>query len=189
VADLYALLEVEPTATQEGLKRSYRRLARELHPDANPGDAAAEARFKEVSQAYEILSDPRAPGELRPLRRRPDGRSGCRPVPSKISSTSSSARWGAWGEWVTPSAAQAGPDAEVVLDLTLDEAAFGVTRDVSVNVPVRCEECDGYGTAPGTSASTCSECQGTGEVRRVRDSLLGQMVMASPCHRCPVRVS
>ena len=79
---------------------------------------------------------------------------------------------------------QPGPDAEVSIDITLEEAAFGAAREVTVTLPQRCATCDGSGCAPGTSPITCEECQGSGEVRRVRNSILGQMVTSQTCPRC-----
>ncbi len=79
---------------------------------------------------------------------------------------------------------QPGPDAEISLDITLDDAAFGATKEVTVTLAHRCTTCDGSGCAPGTSPTTCLECAGQGVVQRVRNSILGQMVTTSPCTRC-----
>ena len=79
---------------------------------------------------------------------------------------------------------QPGPDAELSVDITLDEAAFGATHEINVTLAQRCTTCDGSGCAPGTSPVTCVECAGLGEVRRVRNSILGQMVTSMPCSRC-----
>jgi molecular chaperone DnaJ len=180
--DLYKILEVEPSASPDELKKSYRRLARQHHPDANPGDPAAEASFKEVSQAYEILSDPErranydrfgsdaGPGN-------PFGAGSVQDIFDMFFGNISGRTQGRRGP-------QAGPDAEVTVDITLDDAAFGATHEVSVTLPQRCSTCDGSGCAPGTSPVTCVECAGMGEVRRVRNSILGQMVTSSPCPRC-----
>ncbi len=183
--DYYELLEVSRTATAEEIKRSFRRLARELHPDANPGDTEAEARFREVAVAYETLSDPdrrqhydrygpdaNAMGQAgfggglgdlfdaffggNPFGGDPRGRSG--PAP--------------------------GPDLEAVIDLSFEEAVFGTQAPVSVNSAVPCDDCEATGAAPGSSSSTCGECGGMGQVQRVRQSLLGQMVTTSVCPRC-----
>ncbi len=79
---------------------------------------------------------------------------------------------------------QPGPDAEVSVEITLEEAAFGATREVTLTLPKRCSTCDGSGCAPGTAPVSCEECNGTGEVRRVRNSILGQMVTSQTCPRC-----
>ena len=181
--DLYAILEVEPTATQEDLKKSYRRLARQLHPDANPGDHEADARFKEVSQAYEILSDPDRRANYD--RFGSDVGAGGNPFGAgSVQDIFDMFFGGMGGHAQQRRGPQPGPDAEISLEISLDEAAFGATREVTVNLPHRCTSCDGSGCAPGTSPVRCEECSGTGEVRRVRNSILGQMVTSMPCSRC-----
>lgn len=180
--DLYALLGVSSGASADEIKRSYRRLARELHPDANPGDPSTEAKFKEVSQAYEILSDPE--------RRENYDRFGTAGFEGGFAPGSVQdifdMFFGSMGNQGSPRrrGPQSGPDAELVVDITLEDAAFGVTRDVDVTLPVRCETCDGRGSAEGTLPFACDECHGTGEVRRVRNSFLGQMMTTSTCALC-----
>jgi molecular chaperone DnaJ len=181
--DLYAILEVEPNASQEDLKRSYRRLARQLHPDANPGDPAAEARFKEVSQAYEILSDPDRRANYD--RFGSDVGAGGSPFGAGSVQDIFDMFFGGMGGRTAPRRGpQPGPDAEISLDITLDDAAFGASHEVTVTLPHRCETCEGTGCAEGTSPIRCEECDGVGEVRRVRNSILGQMVTSMPCSRC-----
>ncbi len=181
--DLYELLGVERNASTDDLKRAYRKLARELHPDANPDDPAAEARFKEVSQAYEILSDPDRRANYDRFGSEDSFAGGFQPgsVQDIFDIFFGGMSGGGGARRAGP---QPGPDAEVVVDLSLDDAAFGVTRDVSVNVLVACQDCSGSGAAAGTSATRCEECSGSGQVRRVRNSILGQMVTATPCPVC-----
>ncbi len=190
--DLYGLLGVSPAATDDEIKRAYRKKARELHPDANPGDAAAEAKFKEVSLAYEVLRDPE--------RRNRYDRFG----PEGVFGQGAGAPGAGFGfeggigdlfeAFFGGMGASAGrprrrgpvpgADAEVSLNLTLVEAAFGDRKDLSVRLPVTCDTCSGSGAEPGTLVLACPECQGTGELRRVRQSLLGQVVTAVACGRC-----
>ena len=180
--DLYALLGVSSDVSTDDLKKAYRQLARELHPDANPGDAAAEARFKEVSQAYEILSDAERRANYDRF-----GSTGFEGgfAPGSVQDIFD-LFFGGFGNQAQSRrrGPQPGPDAEVVLEVTLEEAAFGATRELPVTLPVRCESCAGAGSAPGTSVSRCEQCQGAGEVRRVRNSFLGQMVTSTPCPVC-----
>jgi molecular chaperone DnaJ len=182
--DYYDVLAVSRDASQDDIKRAYRQLARQLHPDANPGDPAAEARFKEVSIAYETLCDPEK-------RRRydtfgPDG-AGASPFGTggfgDLFDMFFGGNGGGFGGG-GPSGPPPGVDLEVVVDLAFEDAVFGAQAPVSVRTAVPCEVCEASGAAPGTSPSTCPDCRGAGQVRRVRQSILGQMVTAGQCPRC-----
>jgi molecular chaperone DnaJ len=184
-ADYYALLGVAPDASDDDIKRAYRRMARELHPDSTGGDAPAEARFKEVTRAYEVLRDPAR--RARYDRFGPDGVDG--PVAGAGDMFGSGlgdlfdAFFGGGGARRRGGPVR-GNDAEMVIELSFREAVFGVTRDITTELPVACATCEGSGARQGTTAVTCPECQGAGEQRRVRQSILGQVVTAVPCRRC-----
>ncbi|MGH9169831.1 MAG: molecular chaperone DnaJ [Acidimicrobiales bacterium] len=190
--DYYELLGVGKNASEDDLKRAYRSLARELHPDTNNGNPQAEARFKEVTLAYETLRDPER-------RRRYDmfgpeavrgsgagGGGGDFGFTSNIGDIFDAFFGGGGGGFGAPSraATRRGSDAEVIVDLTLEEAAFGAAREVSLRLPVPCPTCEGSGARTGTFPTSCSECRGSGQVQRVRQSFLGQMVTATVCGRC-----
>jgi molecular chaperone DnaJ len=184
-ADYYALLGVNPDSSDDEIKRAYRNLARELHPDSTGGDQHAEARFKEVSQAYEVLRDPE--------RRARYDRFGAEGVDAQAGDPFFGAGLGglfdaffggAMGGTVRRSGPMRGSDAEVLLRLTLEDVVFGVEHDVSVDLPIACETCAGSGARAGTTAIRCPDCDGSGEVRRMRKSILGQVVTAAPCRRC-----
>jgi molecular chaperone DnaJ len=189
--DFYELLAVGRDATDDEIKRSYRKLARELHPDANPGNAEAEERFKQVSLAYEVLRDPER-------RRRydlygPDALrgAGAGPGPDPFADFTSafSDIFEAFFGGGTTTRRRAGgmvrgSDMEVAVDLGFEDAVFGTQSTVKLRAPVSCGACDASGAAPGTEPQMCTLCGGTGELRRVRQSLLGQVVTASPCHQC-----
>ncbi len=184
--DYYELLGVSPDADDDTIKRAYRRLARELHPDANPDDAEAHERFKEVTLAYETLRDP-------DRRRRYDrfGPEGARGGGDPFAGAGFGfgdifdAFFGGSGFGRSRGGGPPpGQDMELALDLDFEDAVFGVRREITLRAPVTCGTCEGSGARPGTFPSRCSTCSGTGEVRRVRQSILGQMVTASPCPRC-----
>jgi molecular chaperone DnaJ len=195
-ADYYDLLGVPRGASPDDIKKAYRRRARELHPDANPGDAAAEEKFKQVAKAYEVLSDPDA--RARYDRFGEAGNSGAGgPNINDIFGAGGGlgdlfdaffggggGGGGPFGGGRGPSGPPRGQDLEVVADLSLEQAVFGAQVPVSVRTAIRCDDCDGTGAAEGTKAVTCSECNGRGQVQRVRQSLLGQMVTTSACPRC-----
>ncbi|HUY23583.1 MAG TPA: molecular chaperone DnaJ [Acidimicrobiales bacterium] len=186
-ADFYALLEVGPQATEDEIKRAYRRKARELHPDRTGGDAVAEARFKEVTRAYEVLRDPER--RARYDRFGPDGVDG--PVPGAgdmfgggLGDLFDAFFGGAAGGPRRRGGPVRGDDAELVVELDFREAVFGAKRQLTLNTLAACATCDGHGARTGTTATSCPECQGSGELRRVRQSILGQVVTAVPCRRC-----
>ena len=187
--DLYATLGVARTATGDEIKKAYRRLAREHHPDANPGDPESAARFKEVSRAYEVLSDP-------DRRQRydtfgtdsPGGGGGGDPFGGAGLGDIFDAFFGGAGGGFGGGGRRAGPpqggDVEVVVDLAFEQAVFGAKTPVTATMPAPCDTCEATGAAPGTSPSTCGTCGGAGQVRQVRQSMLGQMVTARPCPAC-----
>ena len=187
--DYYATLGVGRDATPEELKRAYRRLARELHPDVNP-DEGAQSRFKEVTIAYEVLSDPEK-RRIVDLGGDPLGQGagtagnpfagfgGFGDVFEAFFGGAGGSRGGARRSRVRP-----GADALLQMSLTLEEAAFGVRRELNVETAVVCEKCHGSGCAPGTSPRTCASCGGTGEMQSVQRSFLGQVVTTRACVAC-----
>jgi molecular chaperone DnaJ len=182
-SDLYAILEVSRDCTQEELKKSYRRLARQYHPDTSPGDASAEAHFKEVSQAYEILSDPERRANYD--RFGSDVGAGGNPFGGgSVQDIFDMFFGGLGGHQQQRRGPQPGPDAEISLNITFDDAAFGATHEVTVTLRSAARPATDRGARPGTSPVPCVECAGLGEVRRVRNSILGQMVTSMPCSRC-----
>ena len=189
MTDFYELLEVPRDASAEQIKKAYRRLARESHPDANPGDSTAEHRFKELASAYEVLSDPEKRnsydryGEAGPNGGDPfGGGEGLGDLFDAFFGGGGGSPFGGGGRRST--GPPRGPDLEVAVTLKFADAVFGTGSDVTVRTAVHCEVCEASGAAPGTHAIQCTECGGAGEVRAVRNTLLGQMMSTSACQRC-----
>jgi molecular chaperone DnaJ len=179
LADHYEVLGVDRTASTDEIKKAYRRLARELHPDVNPGADASE-RFKLVTHAYDVLSDPnsRQQYDLGPQATFSGaGFSGFGDIFETF--------FGAGGANAGPrSRRERGQDALVRVEVELDEVIFGTRRDIEVNTAVLCDTCGGSCAAPGTSAVTCDICHGTGQISRSVRSLLGNVMTSSPCGTC-----
>ncbi len=201
--DYYEILGVDRSADAAGVKRAYRKLALENHPDRNPGDKAAEERFKEATQAYEVLSDdqkrnrydrfghagvdPNMAGfgggfgaggfDLSDALRRFMEDFGAGGAFGDIFGGMGGARGGA-------SRVQKGSDLQIKLKLTLDEIAKGVPKKIKVARLDTCGECQGTGSRKGTPPATCSTCNGQGQVRQVQRTVFGQFVNVGPCPAC-----
>ena len=187
-SDYYAALGVRRDASQEEIKKAYRRLARELHPDVNP-DPQTQERFKEITQAYEVLSDTEK-RQMYDLGADPFAPTGGGAGPGGFAagfpfSDIMDAFFGAGAGARGPrSRARRGRNATLRVELDLAECAFGTTRELVVNTAVVCPTCSGEGTAPGTHPETCEVCGGRGEVSQVTRSFLGQVMTTRPCPRC-----
>ncbi|MGA1051172.1 MAG: molecular chaperone DnaJ [Ilumatobacteraceae bacterium] len=191
-ADFYSLLGVSRTATAEEIKKAYRKKARQLHPDANPDDPEAAEQFKELSKAYAVLSDDQQRARYDQFGEAGVGGSA---GPSfddlfgggglgDIFDAFFGGGGGPFGGRRGPSGPPRGQDMEVTTDISFEQAVFGAQIPVELKLPARCDECDGTGAGSGTQPVPCSDCGGSGQVRRVRQSVLGQMVSTSPCSRC-----
>ena len=188
--DYYAILGVPRGASAEQIKRAYRKLARELHPDVNP-DAQAQQRFQDVTAAYEVLTDPQK-RQIVDLGGDPlePGRGGAGGDPfsgfgfGDIMDAFFGATGGPGGRRGPRSRVQSGSDALIRLQLTLEECAGGASRELTVDTAVLCGDCNGSGCAPGTGPQTCDTCGGAGEVQNVQRSFLGQVVTSRPCPVC-----
>lgn len=183
MADHYEVLGVARDASQDEIKKAYRRLARQLHPDVNPGDEAAE-KFKLVTHAYDVLSDQES-------RRRYDtggdqngGFGGGFGGFGDIFETFFGAGGGGGRSARPRSRRERGQDALVRVTLDLGDVVFGAHRDIEVDTAVLCETCQGSCCQPGTSPVTCDICGGSGHVQRQVRSLLGNVITTQPCGTC-----
>ncbi|HET8659115.1 MAG TPA: molecular chaperone DnaJ [Micromonosporaceae bacterium] len=183
--DYYAILGVRRDASAEHIKRAYRKLARQYHPDVNP-DPAAQEKFKDINAAYEVLSDP-AKREIVDLGGDPLAPSGAGPGPGGPFvgfQDIMDAFFGTASARGPRPRMRPGADAILRLDLDLHETAFGVEAPITVDTAVLCTTCTGAGTAAGTHPTTCDVCGGRGEVQAVQRTFLGQVVSSRPCAAC-----
>jgi molecular chaperone DnaJ len=199
--DYYEVLGVAKTATKDEIKKSYRKIAMQNHPDRNPDNKEAEERFKEATEAYEVLSDDEKRARydrygFSGMREGQDfhGYSNINDIFSHFSdifggssifddffgNTSQRGRGGNRRRGTgTP-----GSDLKVTLKLTLEEIAGGTTKKIKIKKYVKCDSCSGSGSDSGSSLKTCTACNGTGEVRTVSRSVFGQFVNISTCTNC-----
>jgi molecular chaperone DnaJ len=187
--DYYEVLGVPKNASKDDIKKSFRTLARKYHPDVSK-EADAEARFKEINEAYEVLSDDEK-------RARYDrfghagvsgaggfngtGFSGFEEIFEEFFNSFGGARQAGGTRRRGP---RPGADRRVDVTISFEEAVFGAEQDIEFDRLEMCETCDGSGAEPGTSPVTCPQCSGTGEVRQVQQTFLGSMVRVAPCPRC-----
>ena len=186
--DYYASLGVRRDADGDEIKKAYRRLARELHPDVNP-DPQVQERFKEINQAYEVLSDPekRQMYDLGADPFAPGGGAGgfgAGAAGFPFSDIMDAFFGGGAAARGPRSRARRGRNATLRVELDLSECAFGTTRDLTIDTAVVCPTCSGEGSAPGTHPVTCDVCHGRGEVNQVTRSFLGQVMTSRPCPGC-----
>jgi len=182
--DYYEVLGVARGAGPEELKRAYRKLAMQYHPDRNNGDKAAEERFKEVGEAYAVLSDPERRQRYDSFGHAAEG------MPDFGFSFDSAFDLfdmffgGQQGRRRSRSGPQHGSDLRMTLDVSFEEAVFGGTRSIDVPRAGTCTECNGSGARPGTQAIQCATCGGAGQVRRTMQTVFGQMASVATCPRC-----
>jgi len=184
--DLYALLGVTREADADAIKKAYRKLARQYHPDVNP-DPATQEMFKEVSRAYEVLSDPQKRASY-DRGGDPFGGAAGFGQGAGFSFTDIMDAFfggGAATQGRGPRArVRRGQDALIRVEIELAEAAFGVTRELKVDTAVVCGTCTGSGASPGSQPVPCETCRGVGEVAHVQRSFLGEVRTLRPCAAC-----
>jgi molecular chaperone DnaJ len=201
--DYYEVLGVSKTATAEEIKKAYRTLARKYHPDLNKNNPAAAEKFKEVSEAYSVLSDETKRGQYDQFGHAafenggagggPGGFGGFGgggfggfqnggPGMEDIFDMFFGGQGGRGGH--RSNGPQRGADLRYDLDLSFEEAAFGVEKEISIYRDEQCTRCNGSGAEPGSKVETCPECHGTGEIRFVQNTMFGQMQSVRPCSKC-----
>lgn len=189
--DYYEVLGVDKSASGDEIKKAYRKLAKKYHPDLNPDDKeGAEAKFKEATEAYEVLSDENKKRQYDQF-----GHAAFDQSAGGYSSAgfdgfdmgdifSSFFGGGFSGQRQNPNAPQRGRDIVYNIDLTFEEACFGTEREITINHLEKCDECNGSGAAKGSSPSTCPTCHGTGQVKTVQRTPLGSFQSVRTCSSC-----
>lgn len=191
----YDILGVSKTATDEEIKTAYRKLAKKYHPDLNPGDKEAEAKFKEINQAFEVLGDStkRKNYDMYGSENGQAGFSGFGTGGFENFSSnfggfedifSSFFGGGFTGRNSNPNARTRGADIQVSMKLSFVEAAFGCEKTINITRNETCEECHGTGAKNGSEYETCKTCGGMGKVRVTQNSLFGKMVTEQVCPDC-----
>ena len=187
-SDYYELLGVTRTASDAELKRAFRALARELHPDVS-AEPDAERRFRDVAEAFEVLSDPERRATYDRFGKAGLARGGFEPVFADFGSLSDvfAAFFGddlLGGAGARQNRSRRGGDVQAVVEIELEEAFTGAAVSVPLDVALPCERCDSSGAEPGTSARTCPTCSGSGAVRSVSQNIFGQFVQQRACPEC-----
>lgn len=195
--DFYEVLGISKGASDEEIKKAYRKMAKKYHPDLNKGDATAEQMFKDVNEAYSVLSDPQKKARYDQF-----GHAGVDPsygaggaggsgfggfggMDFDVSDIFSSFFGGGFGGGASRrNTPIQGEDREVRVNLTFEEAVFGCSKDIKFNRIEKCEDCGGTGAAKGTKPETCSNCSGTGQVRVQQRTPFGVMQTQRPCDKC-----
>jgi molecular chaperone DnaJ len=193
MADFYAVLGVAPNASDEDVKKAYRKLAMTYHPDRNGGSKEAEEKFKEITEAYDVLRDPqkRAMYDRYGESALRGGAGGFHHVDLSEALGIFMRDFGAFagldemfGAARRGGSVRAGADIKVTVALTLREVASGVDKGVTLKLLDPCDRCAGAGAEPGTKPRVCATCAGSGEVRRAQRSFFGQFVSVAPCPTC-----
>ena len=192
--DYYEVLGISKGASEEEIKKAYKKLARKYHPDMNPGDKEAEEKFKEVNEANEILSDPEKKARYDQF-----GFAGVDPSYGAGAGGGFGGGFdfgdlgdifgsffggGFGGTRANPNAPQRGESLRTSVTISFEEAAFGCEKEVSIDRVEQCGECHGSGCAAGTTAEVCPDCRGSGVVQQRRQTPLGFMSTSAPCGRC-----
>ncbi|MBR0352460.1 MAG: molecular chaperone DnaJ [Oscillospiraceae bacterium] len=193
--DYYEVLGVQKGASADEIKKAYRKLAKENHPDLHPGDKAAEERFKEINEAYEILSDEDKRAKYDQYGHAAfdpnagfgggfDGFGGFGDLGDIFGDLFSGFGFGGGATRANPNAPRRGENLRVSVNISFEEAAFGCKKDVTIGKVEKCAECNGTGCAPGTTPEVCPDCKGSGQVRTTQRTPFGMAQSTAACSKC-----
>ena len=194
--DYYEVLGISKGASEEEIKKAYKKLARKYHPDMNPGDKEAEEKFKEINEANEVLSDPEKKARYDQF-----GFAGVDPNYGAGAGGAYGAGGFDFGDLgdifgsffgggfgggarANPNAPTRGESLRTSVNISFEEAAFGCEKEVSIDRVEQCPDCRGSGCAKGTTAEVCPDCRGSGVIQQRRQTPLGYMSTSAPCQRC-----
>ncbi|NLC51421.1 MAG: molecular chaperone DnaJ [Firmicutes bacterium] len=193
--DYYEVLGISKDATRDEIKKAYRKMARKYHPDMNPGDKDAEEKFKEIKEAYDVLSDPQKRQQYDRFGHTADD------MGQGYGGFGGAGGFGGFGDFggfedifetffgggmrqSHPRGPQRGSDLRYDLDITLNEAAQGLEKEIEIPRAENCPTCHGSGAKPGTSPQTCPACGGSGQQQYVRSTAFGRFVNVKTCEQC-----
>lgn len=192
--DYYEVLGVGRNASEDEIKKAYRKLSKKYHPDLNPGDKSAEEKFKEINEAYEVLSDPQKRAAYDQF-----GHAGAQGFGGQGGFGDFQGGFGGFGAEEIfgdifdmffggggrkRQGPQRGSDLSYELELTFEEAAFGTTKTIEIPRTENCEVCQGTGAKPGTGQRTCPTCHGSGQQQIVQNTAFGRFIQTRPCQTC-----
>ncbi len=193
--DYYAILGLEKGASEKDIKQAFRKLAIKYHPDKNKGNKEAEEKFKEINEAYQVLSDPQKKAQYDQFGT--TDFNGAGGFNSSGFGGFDFSDIGGFGDIFDSffgggfssggrrrNGPQRGADIETAINLTFEEAVFGTEKEISVNKHENCDNCNGTGAKPGTTPKTCDKCGGTGRIRIQKNTILGSMVTETSCDKC-----
>ncbi len=189
--DYYEVLGLKKGASEEEIKKAYRKLAKKYHPDANPGDKDAEKKFKEIGEAYAVLSDSQKRAQYDQFGHQAfdgssgfGGFSGFDGAEFDMGDIFSMFGFGGGGGGQRRQGPQKGEDISTTIQISFEDAVFGCKREVSVTVDDICDKCSGTGAKEGTHAETCTRCNGTGQERVTQQTIFGMTQTIKPCSAC-----
>lgn len=186
--NFYDILGIQKGASEDEIKKAYRKLAMQYHPDRNQGNKEAEEKFKDINEAYQVLSDPQKKAQYDQFGTTDfngaggaggfdfSGMGGFEDIFDSF--------FGGFSSQRRKNGPERGADLEYTVSLSFEEAVFGVEKEISVSKNENCDTCNGTGAKPGTSPKTCDKCGGTGQVRYQRSTPLGSFVTTSTCDKC-----
>jgi len=187
--DYYKILGVGRDASQDEIKKAFRRLAMKYHPDVNPGNKEAEERFKEISEAFEVLKDPEKRARYdqfgsEGVKAGFEGFKGFESFKDIFSDFGFDDIFRSFGFGDREREPEQGSDIRYDIKITLEDAFNGVTKTIEIPRYEKCHVCKGSGAKPGTFPKKCPRCNGTGQVKRVTSSLFGRVVTVTTCNKC-----